>query len=120
MNRSSRGDDSTDAWPEGDKMPLTPGRRETRCYRHLDGVVAQMHWQRSTRYPVDADQDITADRCMERKNKEDRSDELHWGGGARSGPRGVREHYYAVSPDGFQLGGDPAIWMRLYKRIQTV
>ena len=31
---------------------------------------------------------------------------------------GVRE-IYAASPHGFQLGCDPAIWMRLYKWIET-
>ena len=97
--------DAADAGTEGDK--------EYQCAK----TRKPLHRRRSTRYPVDADQDITAD-AWEEKSKEYRSDEIHCGGGACFGARGVRE-IYAASPDGFQLGCDPAIRIRLYNRIET-
>ena len=99
------GQDAAEAGPKGDK--------ECQCAN----TRKPMHRMRSPRYPVDAVQDTTAD-VWEEENKEYRSDEIHCGGGARSGPRGVRE-IYAASPDGFQLGCDPAIRIRLYIRIET-
>ena len=98
-------------------MPQTPGLgRGTR--RAVSGQNKQpLHRRRSTRYPVDAVQDATAN-ASEEKSKEYRSGQIHCGGGARFGPQGVRE-IYTASPDGFQLGCDPAIRMRFYTRIET-
>ena len=77
-----------------------------------------LHRRRSTRYPVNAVQDVTADAWKEKK-KEYRSDEIHCGGGARFGCRRVRE-IYAASPHGSQLGCDQAKGLRLYnQQIET-
>ena len=106
------GQDAADAWTEGDKMPQTPGRRGTRCRRRLDGggqdvqsvrnTRKPLRWRLSTRHPVGADQDdATANAWEEEKNKKYRSAQIHCGGGARFGARGVRK-FYAASPYGSQ------------------
>ena len=78
--------EAADAWTEGGKVGQCAKTRKP------------LHRRRSTRYPVNAVQDVTADAWKEKK-KEYRSDEIHCGGGARFGPRGVRE-LYAASPVG--------------------
>ena len=87
--RGSR-DEAADAWTEGDKMPQTPGRRRgTR--RAVSAQQKSLHRRRSARHPVRADLDDSTANAWEEKNKEYRSDQINCGGGARSGPRGVRE-----------------------------
>ena len=88
--RDREGQDAADAWMEGDKMPQTPGRGWDKECQYVKTRKSR-HRRRTTRYPVDAVQENTEYR---------RSDEIHCGGGARSGPRGVRKNY-ATSPDGY-------------------
>ena len=83
------GQEAAAAWKEGDKRPQMRGK-EGQCAK----TRKPLHRRRSTRYPVNAVQDVTADAWKEKK-KEYRSDEIHCGGGARFGPRGVRELYAA-------------------------
>ena len=119
------GQDAAHAWTEGYKMPQTPRRRGTRCRRCLDGgsVSApnrESHYTGSahlatqwTRFKIPPP---THGRRVARSAGATKS--TYCGGGARSGPRGVRE-IYAAFLNGSQLGYDPAIWRRLYKRIET-
>ena len=104
-NRRGPGGEGPEAAEAGtmrDKRPQTHGRRGTRCRRRLDdgggqavrAVSAQqksLHRRRSARHPMRADLDDATANAWEEKNKEYRSDQIHCGGGARSGPRGVRE-----------------------------
>jgi len=106
---------AADAGPEGDKlpqtpgdkMPQTPGPRETKTCLSVQAQAS--HYIRCVHLATQRtrNQTATAD-AWEETNKEYRSDEIHCGGGARFGSRGVRE-IYAASLDGSQLGCDMTI-----------
>ena len=62
MNRSSRGEDAADAWPEGDKLPQTRGRRGTSCRRRVDGggQVAADAWMEEDKMPQTPGRNVSA------------------------------------------------------------
>ena len=113
-SRGGRAQDAADAWIEGTRRRRgQDGGGQDAADAWTDGVPVRQNKRATTAptaltsLPVDAGHDITAD-AWEEKSKGYRSDQIHCGGGARFGSRGVRE-IYAASPNGSQLGCDPAI-----------